>query len=137
VNKEAEFVPTREQRRDVCMMVHSEWDHKMMAQDLGISISTLKKHFREELKNGAELLEKYAKMAFAERALDKGSIPALKILAGHDQRPRLGVSKAPAAPKPEVLGKKEQRKQVAKDAASGIYAVPAPPSQMNGRHKTN
>jgi hypothetical protein len=106
-----------------------------IAKDRKISTQCLKRHYRAELKNANELLKKYATMEYFEQAFAKGSVPALKVIAGLGLKAPAGAGgevpnqdggASPAA-RAEPVGKKEQRAKDAKDAAAGIFATPAPP----------
>jgi hypothetical protein len=122
-DKEAMFVPTRKQRIQVCMMVYADFESAKIAQDLGISTKTLKRHFKDELADGESLLQKYAKMEFAEKAFEKSSVASLRTLAG------LKANGRPVDEEP--LGKKEQRKLDAESVNGGVFATPATPRKLS------
>jgi hypothetical protein len=131
-DKEAMFVPTRKQRIQVCMMVYADFESAKIAQDLGISTKTLKRHFKDELADGESLLQKYAKMEFAEKAFEKSSVASLRTLAGLKANGRPVDEEPVARPRKEApLGKKEQRKLDAESVNGGVFATPATPRKLS------
>jgi hypothetical protein len=131
-DKATDHVPTRTTRRMVCDMVSSDWPKAMIAKDMGISTEILKKHYRDELRNGRKLSELYAKMAFREVAHEKGSVAGLRTLAGIKADGRPVDEKPPERTrKPPALGKKEQRKLDAESVNGGVFATPATPRKLS------
>jgi hypothetical protein len=118
-------------------MVDSDWPKQMIATDLRISIECLRKHYRDEIRNGKKLFKLYAALAYRDAAFEKQSVASLRQIAEMDAPPRTD-GRMPAAPKPEkpvVLGKKEERARVALETATGIFAPSPPPRQsLNGKH---
>jgi hypothetical protein len=130
-DKEKMFVPTRKHRVQVCMMVYAEFPAVKIAQDLAISLKTLKRHFKDELANGPELLQKYAKMEFAEKAFEKSSVASLRTLAGIKADGRPVDDGQAARPRKEApLGKKEQRKLDAAGLNNGVFGTPPTPRKL-------
>jgi hypothetical protein len=132
-SEKAVFVPTREQRNQVCIMVLADFTPEMMAKDLGISKTILKRHFKDELKNGKDQVRKRAVLALATEGLKNKSVPALKAIIAISTE-----TKAPKAIKTDVepvmakavtkFGKKVLQQIEAQDANKGVFATPAPPS---------
>ena len=128
------FVPTREQRNQVCIMVAAKWTEVMICQDLSISPSILRKHFKDELANGALQVRSRAIFAIAQEAFAKKdpSIPALKAivaLATETEPTPPGGRKAPVVREAEMrLGKKVKDKIAAEAENRGLFETPKPPS---------
>lgn len=133
-DKEPVFVPTREQRYTVCNMVASNWTHGMIAKDLGISQTILKRHFKDELEKGHEQVRARALMKIAEAGF-KGArsdyhLPSLKVILAVTGGAK-GAEKEPERKAPEVrFGKKQTQKLQAEAANAGVFATPLPPTAV-------
>ena len=127
----AVFVPTREQRNQVCMMVTADYTVTMMANDLAISETILKRHFKDELENGKDQVRKRAIFTLQLEAFRTKGTPGLKavIVLSTETTP---PNPADAAPKEPTLrlGRKVVQKIEAEEANAGLYATPAAPSRL-------
>lgn len=118
--------PDAKTRQRVCRLVSVGLTHGAIALRLGISGPTLRKHCSKELIDGADLARaELFEMMFG--AADKGNVAAMKALrelqsaaGARDSimREAEKPSEAPA-PRPEKLGKKEERLRAAEKAGAG------------------
>ena len=125
------FVPTREQRNQVCMMVTADYTLTMISKDLGISKTILKRHFKDELENGKEQVRKRAIFTLQMEAFKTKGTPGLKaviVLSTETTPPKL-PDEAPKEPTMR-LGRKVVQKIEAEEANAGLYATPAAPSRL-------
>ena len=101
--------PTRLQRQDVRLFKADGWSDERIARRLGISRTTLLKHFGHELSNGANE-ERQAALRLLKKAANKLNIGAIReylklIGAGSGAERSFGqFDRSEARPKP---GKKE------------------------------
>lgn len=139
-DKAQEHVPTTSTRMQVCIRSHAQWDNKMIARDLKISVQCLKKHYRDELRNGTDLVQKYARALFIEKAIEKGSVASLRKISEEGDAEKVGEPKASEKTKksPAVGVKQQRQEEAAKIAAPGnVFQTPEPPvagRRMNGTH---
>lgn len=103
------FAPTAAQRQDVRLFKADNWSDDRIARRLGVSRTTLLKHFAEEMESGADQ-ERQEALRLLKRAAKKLNVTAirelLKIIGiGSAAEQFLQPERAAAAPK---LGKKEQ-----------------------------
>lgn len=108
------FNPTRKQRRRVELLI-GETGEEEIADLLGISRGTLRKHFKRELSHGrmrvlADNLERL------DRAASKGNVAAAKALVA---RKDLAPPGTPAQPRAEKRGKKQEAEIAAQMAEEG------------------
>lgn len=119
------YAPTPEDRETVEQMRYGGETEHVIALALGITIPTLRKHFREELDKGPSVRRREViGMLFAQAR--KGNVAAAKKLEemGRVAGAAASVkSREIVAPK---LGKKEIQAAAAK-AVSGKFAPPEPP----------
>lgn len=129
-----EFKPTKGHRDRVMRLRADGWSIERIARVMALDFRTVAKHFATEIEHGAdvktdELLE------FAERGAKKGNAANIKWLseryrvarASRQIEDRAGQAGDPApAPKPEKLGKKEERLRAAQEI-TGKFAPPPPP----------
>ena len=104
------FVASAAQRQDIRLFKADNWSDDRIARRLGISRTTLLKHFAEELESGADQ-ERQEALRLLKRAAKKLNVTAirelLKIIAlGSASEPFLGRPE-PMAAAPKI-GKKEQ-----------------------------
>lgn len=112
---------TAAMRRDVALMKADGWSDERVAAQLGISRTTLLKHFAHELEFGADKVRREQLVNLA-RASKKGNVAASKaILARADlvAAPRLVSSQPTDDAKPEKIGKKEAADVAAQTAEQG------------------
>ncbi len=126
------FVPTREQRNRVAELVAADCEEHLIAADLGISKTILRKHFRDELADGKAITRKRAMTELFRQAFKQGSIPALKTVVAltTDTKVVDQDGKAEAKRPALKLGKKELQQIEADQANKGLYATPAPPKAV-------
>lgn len=125
--------PSIDERIAVEQMKFCGESEATIARSLKVDVATLRKHCTVELADGyANRRRQVTKMLF--EAADKGNVTAIKRLdemgkvsgAAQALRDR-ATPQAPAVePKPEKLGKKEERK-IAAQQIGGKFAAPAPP----------
>jgi hypothetical protein len=121
------FVPTREQRNRVEDLVAADVEIHLIASDIKVSKTILKRHFQDELKYGKALVRKRAMSELFKQGLKQGSIPALKAiiaLTTETTAPDGDANKSATAMR---LGKKETQKIEADAANKGLYATPEAP----------
>lgn len=100
------FVPTKAQRSKVMLLMARGLSEQTIADVIGVSHMTLRKHFHTEITGGRE--RKIAEnMERLDRAAAKGNVSAMKYL---DSQFALRESKA------EPVGKKEQANREAQTA---------------------
>lgn len=131
-------VPTEELKTRVIRYVGAGMSQESIANVVGISVSSLLRHYRHELDVGASLCEA-AGIDMLWSAADKGNISAIKAIvekstvsaavADIRNRGKMKEVKEIEDSKPRVpqLGKRKQQVLEAEKAASGIYAVPTAP----------
>lgn len=119
-----EFEPTLANRNGVRLMRADGWTVDRIARRIGVSANTLRKHFAEELSDGADIV-RLKVLADLDRASSKGKVAAsnaLLKLSGLEPPPPPPKADAPAekptAPE-EKLGKKEAAKIAAQTAEQG------------------
>lgn len=115
------FKPTTSQRRDVESMKADGWSNERIAYILGISRSTLEKHFAGELQHGRDRVQ--LENLRSLRKLAKKNASALKQL--NDRLAVVGTLRSDRLaepPKEPKLGKKDQQQQAAES--------PDPSSEM-------
>lgn len=116
------YEPTPEDRQSVEMMKFIGEHEIVIAAALSISVPTLRKHFKVELKTGhAKRKKEVVGLLFA--AARNGNVSAQKKL--EDLGRAAGAGEAVKRREPKA-GKKEERQAVA-HTVSGIYAPPESP----------
>lgn len=101
------FAPTKQQSADVRLFKADGWSDNRIARRLGISRTTLLKHFAEELEHGADD-ERAEALKLLKRAARKLNVTAIK-----EYLKLIGIGSAadqflpPDQPAPKI-GKKEQ-----------------------------
>lgn len=123
------FAPTKRQRHEVEVWAAGGLSEESIAHAIGISRTTLRKHFAQELDVGAD--KKRGEVVAALFAAAKsGNVAAQKaFLARSDvsaaQSKFGGKPEKPVRQRP--AGKKEVADEAAKRASAGRFAPPAPP----------
>lgn len=129
-----EFKPTKGQRDRVMRLRADGWSIERIARVMGVDFRTVAKHFAEELEHGADI-KTDALLEYAEKGAKKGNNANIKWLgeryrlarAARQIEERAGQAVETAtAPKPEKLGKKEERLKAAQEV-TGKFAPPPPP----------
>ena len=111
--------PTRETINRVCLGLARNWTIGEVAQSIGITIPTLKKHYFSELRRrrAMRLMIESVQLGRLNDQAEKGNVAAEKELMKALERGRresAAVTYAAASPaKPPKLGKKQQRKLAA------------------------
>lgn len=112
------FKPTAAQKRRVAILAGAGTSHEQIALTIGISRTTLLKHFEFELSIGA--YQKRAEVIEAmHAAAKKGNVAAQKAYAAFADPPAAAPPQQPADPKEPPLGKKEQANAEARTAQAG------------------
>ncbi|WP_246697255.1 AraC family transcriptional regulator [Rhizobium sp. G21] len=122
-------VPTEKTRNRVSMLLALGWDNERIANALGVSEPTLRKHYFTELKRRAiaqDMLEAKQFERLFELGFQEGNVGAIKEFNRLVERDRLSstakafdkIAKA-ERPKAEKLGKKEIAQREAEAIASG------------------
>ncbi len=102
--------PTAPKRRQVAIAAAAGWSHAEIAQALGISRTTLLRHYRAELREAAAMKRMDVLIAMHKAAVG-GNVAAMKAY--------LAAGATDSAPAPAPRGKKEQASLDAQNAASG------------------
>ncbi len=131
-----EHVPTAENRNKIMMMLVFGCTDEQIAQSIGVSRPTLRKHYLTELRQRlvARLqLDATRRAALFTKVL-AGDVSAMKELDRQLARLDLAalsetVRREPKQPEP--MGKKEQRK-LAAAGVEGIYAPRPGPKRLDG-----
>ena len=124
------FKPTKAQRDRVKLLKADGWSNERIAAQLGISRNTLEQALAAELEFGSDA-KRVELLEAMEKAAKKGNASAGKWLAD-----RYDVARAAhqveqrEEPRPQVLGKKEQRQEAAEKVA-GKFAPPSPPKSVH------
>ncbi len=71
------FQATRVQRQDVRVLKAGGWSDERIARALGIPKSTLQKHFRVEISEGADIEVRFA-LRLLRRQANRGNVSAIK-----------------------------------------------------------
>lgn len=132
-----EHVPTEENRNKIMMLLVFGLTNKEIAQAIGISQPTLRKHYLQQLaeRSRARLQLDAIRYGALFEKVKAGDVPAIKeldkMLSRHDQallaqRVAGRDSENIRHKEAEKLGKKEQRKVDAHDVG-GIFSVPSAP----------
>lgn len=127
--EKAVFVPTREQRHRVEEMVAADMPPELISKEIAISITILKSHFRDELRDGKEYVRQRAKLKLIQMGLRDKKPTGLTLskiisLTTETVAPQGGDRRSSPTLR---LGKKETQKIEADEANKGLYATPAPP----------
>jgi DNA-binding CsgD family transcriptional regulator len=121
-----EFEPTDEEREKVRVLKAGAMSNEAIAEVIGISEPTLRKHFSSELDRATAKVRADLLMARYRSAMG-GNVSAqnkmIEQVAAVDAQARRSPEKAE---KPVKLGKKEEQKNAAQ-AISGKFAPPEPP----------
>jgi hypothetical protein len=114
-----EFTPSALQREEVEILVAAQATQQAIANYIGVSLPTLRKHFADELEFGAD--RKNLKLIIARyRAAEGGSAAALNAWdARSPTRKAPKKSAQEPQPKPVELGKKAAERVAAQTAAEG------------------
>ncbi len=115
------FEPTYRQREDVRLFKADDWSDDRIARRLGISRTTLREHFKEELADGADAVraEVLRNLMQSSRKGNVAASNALLRMSGIAPPPPSpkdpppsppSPAAAPEPPKPVALGKKDQAK---------------------------
>lgn len=108
---------TTAQRRDVELMKVDGWSDERIAAQLGISRTTLLKHFAKELEFGADKVRR-KQLVNLSRASDKLNVAAAKVLLARADT--VAVPPPPPSPREETrLGKKDAADRDAQTAEQG------------------
>lgn len=127
------FVPTERDRNKIKLLLALGWSIERMANGIGVSSATVKRHFRSELKARMAMRDRLDARRFeiAMEQANAGNVAALKLLNTmidrNDQMEierQLGTSPVaePESRKAERLGKKEIDAQRAADADTDLMA---------------
>lgn len=126
--------PTAAWRRKVEELRSCGMSEDAVARAMGLDVDTLRKHYADELANGAA--RKRAQIiAMLYKSASKGNVSAQKKLE-EMSRAAIGaqalMGEAPVeASKPVKLGKKEQAAAIAREAAApGNKFAPPPPPRL-------
>lgn len=138
-----EHVATTDNANKIMVLLALDWDNQRIARALGISVPTLRKHYKFLVKarQGARArLEGAAMLALAGKAVG-GDVQAIRELRRElDRADRQSqhaelVGAAPEATSPPARlvkqGKKEVRMAEAEAALEGVYAPGPAPTRLN------
>jgi len=132
-----EHVPTQENRNKIMMMLVFGCTDEQIAQSIGISRPTLRKHYLSELRQRmvARLqLDATRRAALYSKVL-AGDVSAIKELDRQLSKLDLAAMSEAAGqrpePKPAPLGKKEA-KRIAAAEVEGIFAPRPGPKRLDG-----
>jgi len=92
---------TKADRRKVMLLCAAGFSERAIANVLGTTQVTVRKHFAEELETGRAQIQA-ENLSRLDRAAAKGNVSAMKYLDG-----KLAAAKASGGEKAEPLGKKE------------------------------
>lgn len=117
-----EYVPTDEEREKVRVLKAGGMSNEAVAEAIGISEPTLRKHFSSEIdrataKVRADLLMARYRSAMGGNVAAQNKMIELVTAAGAQES---------RSPKAEKLGKKAERQKAAQSVA-GRFATPQPP----------
>jgi AraC-like DNA-binding protein len=129
------FKPTSALRRRVELLRADGWPLDRIAAQLEIAQNTLKTHFAAELELGADRA-RMENLEHAAKAAKRGNATMIRWLQERFDRARArlqlddraGIAAEP--PKPEKLGKKQERLRAAREIR-GKYAPPPPPAKLH------
>jgi hypothetical protein len=94
------FVPTREQRDTVMLLIAASFSEPQIAAVIGICQNTLRRHFAQELQNG-RAVRRGENLRRLEQAAAAGHVGAMKVLEAIFDRAetrQLGKGKVEAGP---------------------------------------
>lgn len=121
-----EFAPSDEEREKVRVLKASGMSNEAIAEAIGISEPTLRKHFSSEMEIATAKVRADVLWARYQSAM-KGNVSAQNRMLEQVAASAAHQKKAPEKPeKQPKLGKKEEQKNAAK-AVGGKFAPPAPP----------
>lgn len=123
------YEATEKDRNKVKMLLALGWGNQRIANALAISLATLKRYFRSELKVRDEMRDRFDAeriMSVADAAL-KGNVGAARELQRLiDRNDRMEVERKlaekPEQKRPETVGKKQLDGQRALDAEASLMA---------------
>jgi hypothetical protein len=128
-----EHVPTLASRRKVSIAAGGGMTHEQIAMALGLHVDTLRKHYQQDLSEGANMRRMEVLQSQYQAAMKKGStaaartylasLPEFEVLPqgeGEGQQAPAAPPPPAPAPRPAALGKKEQ---AAADAATATHGT--------------
>ena len=124
------YEPTESDRNKIKLLLALGWSIERMANGIGVSPATVKRHFRAELKVRGAMRDRLEARRFelAMEMANAGNVAALKELGKMiersdmmliDDRLRQAQDKVAPAAKEEKLGKKEAQREAARTAGEG------------------
>jgi hypothetical protein len=137
------YVVTEKNSNKVKLLLALGWANQRIANGLGISLATLKRYFRAELKVRDIMRDQLEarRIEMAMEQVNAGNVAAHKVLANLiDRNDRMEVERqmaaAPAQPTSEKgpMGKKVAEKQRAIDADADLMAELETEAAGNARH---
>jgi len=133
-------VPNDEKRKLVMMLQALDWGQPEIADALGITEPTLKKHYFRELRTRTSARRKVEAVALLSllNQVEAGNVGAIKALdkkfEAHDLSKLAEAIKNRGRPQPEQSEPKKGKKELQQEAASAVsgkYAPPVAPSKFN------
>ncbi|MDW9726313.1 hypothetical protein GOB91_29130 [Sinorhizobium meliloti] len=125
-----EYVPTDDEREKVRVLKAGGMSNEAIAEAVGISEPTLRKHFSSELDRGTAKVRADLLMARYRSAMG-GNVAAQNKMIEQVSAARAQEKRAP---KPERLGKKQERK-IAAENVGGRFAPPTAPKLVVSNDK--
>lgn len=120
-----EFAPTDEDREKVRVLKAGGMSNEAIAEVIGISEPTLRKHFSSELDRATAKVRAELLMARYRSAMG-GNVSAQNKMIEQVSANAAQEKRAPKEAKPPKLGKKEEQK-IAAQNIGGKFAPPSPP----------